>query len=226
MTALDRNVVSEAVLLFEGRAISMTEADELCAKHGSREDFLAELWFRRGSLGRSPDLAELVERARKSALERAEKFDLLTGEKAERAFYEGVFARLDPSKPTAIYAPRWRDMANATRCLFEQTVPVPATAIRHPDDSDVTKVARYADILLASGIRHFVVSGGDNFHLALIRSILQEDSGIRFDIVWHGNYVQTGEEQVWRLFQQWLRAQAEGLITRIGVTKSGFDGFL
>src|SRR5438552_5183870 len=149
MTALDRNVISEAVRLFEGRAISMTEADELCAKHGSREDFLAELWFRRGSLGRSPDLAELVERARKSALERAEKFDLLTGEKAERAFYEGVFARLDPSEPTALHVPRWLGVTNATRYLFRQTVPIPARATQHPDDINAAKIADYADILLA-----------------------------------------------------------------------------
>jgi hypothetical protein len=226
MTAFDRNVIGEAVRLFEGRAISTVEADELYAKHGSREDFLAELWFRRGSLERSPDLAEIVARAREAARERADKFGPLPGEDAERAFYEGLFARLDRSEPTAVYAPRQPGVGNATRCLFRQTVPVPASATRHPDDIDAAKIEAHADILLASGIRHFVISGGDNFHLALIQSVLQQDPGIRFDLVWHGDYLQMGEEGEWRLFQQWLRAHEDGLITRIGVTKFGFDGFL
>ncbi len=221
MTAFDRNLIAEAVRLFEGRIISAAEADELCAKHGSRENFLGELWFGRGSLARFPDLAASVERAQKAAAERA-----YTGDRAERAFYEGLFARLDPSEPTAIYVPRWRGVASATRCLFRQTVPIPASATHHPDDIDAAKVAAYADILLASGFRHFVVSGGDSFHRALIQSVLQQDSGIRFDLVWHSNYVQMGEERDWRLFWQWLGAFEDGLITRIGVTKSGFDGFL
>jgi hypothetical protein len=226
MTAFDRSVISEAVRLFEGRAISTADADEIFVKHGSREDFLGELLFRRGSLARSPDLAELVERAQKAARERLDKSGPLLGEDAERAFYEGLFARLDRSAPTAIYAPRRPGLANATRYLFPQTVPIPAGATRDPDDIDAAKIEAYADILLASGIRHFVMSGGDNFHLALIRSVLQRDPGIRFDLVWHGDYLQMGEEGEWRLFQQWLRAHEDGLITRIGVTKPGFDGFL
>lgn len=226
MTAFDRNLISEAVRLFEGRAISTAEAEELYTRHGSREDFLGELLFRRGSLARSRDLTASLERARNAAVERTQNFDPLAGDRAERAFYEGLFARLDPSEPTAVYVPRWRGVANATRCLFRQSVPVPAAATHHPDDSDASKIAAYADILLASGGRHFVISGGDHFHLALLRSVLQRDSGIRFDLVWHSNYVQTGEEEVWRLFQQWLRAHRDGLITRIGVTKSGFDAFL
>src|ERR1700687_3244372 len=204
MTSFDRSLITEAVRLFEGRVISPTEADELCAKHRSREDFLGELWLRRGALARSPDLAASVERARKAAVDRAD-----TGERAERAFYEGLFAQLDPSEPTAIYVPRWRGVASATRCLFRQTVPIPAAATHHPDDIDAAKVNAYADILLAGGVRHFVVSGGDNFHLALIRSVLEQDSGIRFDLVWHSNYLQMGEEGDWRLFDRWLRAHKD-----------------
>jgi len=218
MTVFDRNMISEAVRLFEGRAISMVEADALSAEHGSREDFLSELWFRRGALARSPDLAAFVERAR--------KLRPLISNTAEQALYEGLFARLDPCEPTAIYVPRWRGVANATRCLFRQTVPIPATATQHPDDVDAAKIATYARILLASGVRHFVISGGDNFYFSLIQSVLQQDPGIRFDLVWHGNYVQMGDQRDWGLFWQWLRAHQDGLITRIGVTKSGFDELL
>jgi hypothetical protein len=218
MTGLDRNVVSEAVRLFEGRAISAAEADELCAKHRSREDFLGELWFRRGALARSPDLAAVVEKARKSR-------PLIRG-RIERAFYEGLFARIDPREATALYVPRWSGVAAATRCLLRQAIPIPATAAENPADLDAANIAAYADILLASGGRHFVVSGGDDFHFALIESVLQQDPEIRFDLVWHSNYLQMGEEYAGGLFWRWLRAHEDGLITRIGVTKSGFDGFL
>src|SRR5258708_21616279 len=148
MTAFDRNVVSEAVRLFEGRAMATAEAAGLYAERGSREDFRAELWFSRGALARSPDLAALVERAQKSAGDRAQKFDLLAGDRAERAFYEGLFARLDPSEPTAVYGPQWRGVANATRRLFRQTVPIPARATHNPDEGDATPVSPYAHILL------------------------------------------------------------------------------
>ena len=57
MMAFDRNLISEAVRLFEGHAISPAEADELHAKYQSREDFLGALWFHRGLLARSPDLS-------------------------------------------------------------------------------------------------------------------------------------------------------------------------
>ena len=218
MTTFDRNMIGEAVRLFEGRAISTAEADALYAEHRSREDFLDELWFRRGSLARSPDLAATVEQALKSGS--------LPGGRAERAYYEGLLSRLDPSEPIVIYVPRWSGVAAATRCLFRQTVPMPATAVHHPDQLDAVTIAAYADILLASGGRHFVISGGDNFHFALLQSVLQQDSRIRFDLVWHSNYLQMGEVHAGGLFWRWLRAHEDGLITRIGVTKSGFDAFL
>ncbi|MBV8526080.1 MAG: hypothetical protein JOY71_28885, partial [Acetobacteraceae bacterium] len=205
MTTLDRKMVSEAVRLFEGRAISAAEADELRAECGSREDFLEELWFHRGSLARSPDLASAVGQAR--------KYRWFPGGRAERAFYEGVLARIDPSEAMALFVPRWGGVAAATQCLFTQAVPIPATATQHPDELGATDIASYANLLLASGGRHFVISGGDNFHLALIENVLQRDSRIRFDLVWHSNYLQMGEEHAGGLLWRWLRAHEDGLIT-------------
>ena len=215
---LERNIVREAVRLFEGRVVSDAEADQLRQSRRSREEFLGELWFRRGSLARHPDLAALVERGR--------TFASFAGGRAERNAYERLLAGLDPREPAAIHVPRWIGVSNATRYLFRQTIPMPATTALHPDDLDAANVAAYADILLASRCRHFVISGGDRFHLALVRSVLQQDEGIRFDLMWHGNYAQLGEEQVWQLFQQWLRAHEAGQVTRIGVTKLGLDTFL
>jgi hypothetical protein len=227
MTAFDRDLISEAVRLFEGRAISVAEADELYVKHGSREAFLGELWLRRGLLARSPDLAEIVQRARDAAVRGDRgKSGPLPGDAAEPAFYDDLFARLDRSRPAAIYVPRWSGVAGATRCLFPQTIPIPVAATRHPDDLDTAKIAFYAEILLESGIRHFVISGGDNFHHVLIRRVLEQDPKIRFDLVWHSNYLQMGEEHAGGLFWRWLGAHKEGLITRVGVTKFGFDEFL
>ena len=215
---LDRNVIREAIRLFEGRVISEAAADRLRETRPTREEFLGELWFRRGALARHPDLGAIVERGR--------IFASFAGGRAERNVYERLLAGLDPLQPTAIHVPRWVGVSNATRYLFHQTVAMPATSMLHPDDLDACNIAAYADILLASGCRHFVISGGDRFHLALVRSVRQQDSGIRFDLMWHGNYAQLGEEPVWKLFRQWLQAHEAGLITRIGVTKAGLDSFL
>ena len=244
VTAFDRKLIGEAVRLFEGRAVSDAEADKLRDRVRSREEFLEELWFRRGSLARLPDLAATIERAQGKLLastdwdangETTQSRDPaaftgdrieLTSDSGERAFYERLLAALDAAEPTAIYVPRWRGVANSTRNLFRQTIPIPAAPSRHPDDIRPPKIAFYADLLLASRIRHFVISGGDIFHLALITSVLQQDPNIRFDVLWHSGYVQMGELHDWRLLCHWLSAVKDGAVTRIGVVKSGLDVFL
>ncbi len=220
MTILDRNIIADTVRLLEQRTISDADADRLCGEYKSRDVFLRELCVTRGFLARHPDVAAAIGRVRSTS--RLQRDDA----RSRRGFYESAFAQLDPGEPVAVYVPRWRGVAAATRCLYRQSIPIPATRNKHPEDIDAAEIAVYADFLLASGCRHFVISGGDNFHLELIHQVLGKDPDIRFDLVWHSNYLQMGEEADWRQLRRWVHAAQNGAITRFGVIKAGLDEFL
>ena len=134
--------------------------------------------------------------------------------------------RLDVQKPIALYVPRWKGVAMSTRCLFEQTLAFPSVADGHPDDVCSHDIERYAEALLRSGGRHFVVSGGDLFWIEIIRRVHKLDDTIRFDLLWHSNFAQMGEPHDWKLWSAWLSVLRDGTVRKVGVVKEGYDTFL
>ena len=138
-------------------------------------------------------------------------------------FYTVALARIDPLKPIGLYVPRWKGVAASTKNLFAQTLPFPHTSDGHPSDVTPDDVKFFANMLLASGARHFVVSGGDTFWINVIRRLQREDTSIRFDLLWHSNYLQMGEPHDWNLLKNWLRAISDGLVTRVAVVKEGLE---
>ncbi len=140
-----------------------------------------------------------------------------------RDFYTAALARIDPAQPVGLYVPRWKGVASSTRNLFRQTLPFPQTAEGHPADVTPEDVKFLANTLLASGARHFVVSGSDTFWISAIRRVQLEDPRVRFDLLWHSNYLQMGEPHDWNLLKNWMRAIADGIVTRVGVVKQGLE---
>jgi hypothetical protein len=140
-----------------------------------------------------------------------------------REFYAACLQHIDPSLPTGLYVPRWKGVASSTRNLFQQTMPFPPTAEGHPSEVTPEELRYYARVLLASGCRHFVISGGDLFWISIIRRVQWEDPRIRFDLIWHSNYLQMGEAHDWNLLKNWMGAINDGLVTRVAVVKSGLE---
>ena len=217
MKTYNGEMIQAAIRLFESRAISRVEADQLFEQLPTRDDFLVELWTRRGLSKRNPELSRVLEYTRSN--ENLNK-------SPEKAFYERECRRLDPNKPMALYVPRWRGVANSTRSLFTQTMPIPYEASLHPDDIDDARLATYVEILLATGCRHFIISGGDKFQRKLVAAVQRNDARIRFDLLWHSAYIPMSSEGDWELLSGWLHAAEHGDITRIGVVKEGLDVFL
>lgn len=139
--------------------------------------------------------------------------------------YDALLARIDPSLPVALYVPRWKGVASSTLNLFEQRLPLPLSSATPPETITDADIARYARLLLASGARHFVISGGDLFFIRLIHAVHATAPSLRFDLLWHSNWVQMGEPADWAILRQWLAAWNEGLVTRIGIVKAGLDTF-
>lgn len=139
--------------------------------------------------------------------------------------YEALLARIDPALPVALHVPRWKGVASSTLNLFEQRLPIPLNSATPPETVTDADIARYARLLLATGARHFVISGGDLFFIQLIRAVHASAPAVRFDLLWHSNWVQMGEPADWAILRHWLAAWNEGLVTRIGIVKAGLDTF-
>jgi hypothetical protein len=145
---------------------------------------------------------------------------------SRRDFYTAAVRCLDPNTPTALYVPRWKGVAASTRNLFTQTLPFPENVDDHPADISAEDIKFLSNLLLASGCRHFVISGGDLFWIDVIRRVQWDNPSIRFDLLWHSNYLQMGESHDWNLFKNWLRAISDGLVTKVAVVKSGLEKLL
>lgn len=139
--------------------------------------------------------------------------------------YDALLARIDPALPVALHVPRWKGVASSTLNLFEQRLPIPLNSATPPETVTNADISRYARLLLATGARHFVISGGDLFFIQLIRAVHAVAPGVRFDLFWHSNWVQMGEPTDWAILRQWLAAWNDGLVTRIGIVKTGLDTF-
>jgi len=138
-----------------------------------------------------------------------------------RGFYQRLTKSFDRDKPVGLYVPRWHGVAASTRALFDQTLPIPPGVSDHPDDITEEDIREYADMLVDSGCRHFVISGGDLFNLRIIDRVLERAPETRFDQLWHSNFLQMGEPHDWNLLRHWLVALRDGTVTRIGVVKEG-----
>lgn len=144
----------------------------------------------------------------------------------DRYQYADLLPRIDPTKPVALHVPRWKGVTSSTLNLFDQVLPIPLFSSTPPEGVTDNDITRYSNLLLSTGARHFVISGGDTFFIRLIRAVQRSAPEARFDLLWHSNWVQMGEPHDWATLKRWLDAWTEGLITRFGVVKEGLDEFL
>ncbi len=140
--------------------------------------------------------------------------------------YSALLASIDPKQPVALHVPRWKGVTSFTLNLFQQRLPIPLLPSSPPELVNEDDVARYARMLLSTGASHFIVSGGDIFFIRIIRAVHRLAPEIRFDLLWHSNYIQMSEAGDWSTLKQWLALHAAGELTRIGVVKHGLDIFL
>ncbi len=140
--------------------------------------------------------------------------------------YSALLAKIDPTQPVALHVPRWMGVSSSTVNLFSQRLPIPLTPATPPEKIASRDIDRYARMILSTGAEHFVVSGGDLFFIRLIRAVHRLAPDIRFDLLWHSNYLAMSHPSDWAMLRQWLGLHASGEITRIGVVKEGLDTFL
>jgi len=142
---------------------------------------------------------------------------------AERAFL--ARAKRANARVVAMYCPRWLGVTSATKQMFEHCLPVPHDARIEPRELDEEELVRCARVLIASGVSHLVVSGGDAAHLRVAEIVQTMVPAVTIDLLWHGSYTQIQEGYTWDMMRRWIEAAKKGTIRSIMTVKAGMEEF-
>lgn len=141
----------------------------------------------------------------------------------EQAWIDSI--RNAGAQVVAVHCPRWLGVSSSTRGLFKHLYPVPATKAEDPYTIKEETLRHHADVLAATGLKHFVFSGGDKYQLRLVEMLHRRVEGVRCDLFWHASYVQFVEDYTWELIRLWIDAARAGLVYCISSDKFGQDRF-
>jgi hypothetical protein len=147
--------------------------------------------------------------------------------RAQRAFIEDVKARRLTT--ATVFVPRWLGVTASTRVLFDGAAafyPVPPKATDSPWEVTDAQIEQHADALAASGVNRVIFSGGDEIHHRLMFALRERDASIRFDVVFHGNFVQLQDQYHWKIFNLWIDASRAGILHTFVTVKKGAEEVL
>jgi len=133
--------------------------------------------------------------------------------------------RLAAPGAIAVHCPRWLGVSSATRGLFDQCYPIPATPEEDPFEVTDDQLWHHAAVLAATGVNRIVVAGGDEMYLRLAGMVRAINPLVVFDLFWLGSYVQVAEDYTWRIMKLWMDAAKAGVIGSIAVAKAGMEEF-
>jgi len=58
-----------------------------------------------------------------------------------------------------------------------------------------------------------------------MENLARRDGGMRFDVLWHGSYVQCSEAYAWSILKLWVQAARDAKVHSIGTVKKGMERF-
>ena len=125
----------------------------------------------------------------------------------------------------ALHVPRWLGVSSSTRILFEHLLAFPRSAAQEPYHLSAEEIRYNAQLILASGVRHVVASGGDEIHFKVLREVKRRNPNVRCDLLWHASYVQMSEDYQWALLRMWVEAARAGIVDTVGTVKQGMERF-
>lgn len=118
------------------------------------------------------------------------------------------------TKVVSVSHPEWRGIRSSTKELFENCFYI--------DDSVTETSARYyCRLFQAAMVRKIVISGFPPSYQYLIEIIRRDAPQIDIYAIWHGNFMQAGEDVSWRGLQTLLAYARNGQIVKIGFVKEG-----
>ena len=142
---------------------------------------------------------------------------------AESGFIERF--RAANGQVLAVTCPRWLGVTSSTRGVFEHVYHVPARREDDPYTVNNETLQHHAEVILATGTDHVVLSGGDEFQVRLLRMLKAASPGLRVDLFYHASYVQFCEDYTWSNFKLWVEAARSGEVYCLASDKWGWDEF-
>ncbi|MCX7014987.1 MAG: methyltransferase domain-containing protein [Candidatus Sumerlaeota bacterium] len=141
----------------------------------------------------------------------------------ERRWLEGL--RTAQPSVLAVHVPRWVGVSSSTVVLFKHTYPLPRLPEVEPYRIAAEEIRRHAQLILESGVKHIVCSGGDVIHFRLAEELRRRDPSVRCDVLLHASYQHFMEDYNWSIFRLWVDGARSGLVHTIGTVKKGMEEF-
>jgi hypothetical protein len=127
------------------------------------------------------------------------------------------------SNALSVITPRWKGVAQSTQLFFCNRLFIPSSDLHTPEQVDDDLIDQAVAKIISLPYSDVVFSGGDLFQIKIARRL---KGSKKCHLLWHSNFLQTGETHDWAVFRQWLHAQREGIISRIAVVRQGYHQYL
>lgn len=114
----------------------------------------------------------------------------------------------------SVLHPNWLGIKSSNQEMFDNSYYI--------DDSVTEASARYyCHLFQAAGIRKLVIQGFPLSYSHFIDTLRKDAPQISIYAIWHGSFMQSGEDVNWRAFQALLTYARNGQIAKIGFVKEG-----
>ena len=125
------------------------------------------------------------------------------------------------SESLAVYHPGWSGIRASTGAMFSHTLAIPLSANggKHTD----RVVTAYSDLILRTGAKSLVFSGGDAFHRDIAKAVKRANPEIEISLMWHGAPTLFVSGIEGHQFASWLKLAQEGVLSEFNVLKKGLE---
>jgi hypothetical protein len=115
--------------------------------------------------------------------------------------------------------PEWRGIRSSAREMFDNRYYI-------ADAVTTASAMYYCRLFQAAGIRKLIINGFPLSHQHLVERIRRDAPEIAIYALWHGSFLQSGEDVAWKGFQTLLSYARNGSIEKLGFVKEGMAEIL
>lgn len=119
-----------------------------------------------------------------------------------------------PVKLVSVSHPKWLGIKSSAHELFDHCYYI-------DDPVDAGSAIYYSRMLLAAGVGKLVLNGFPLSYKYLVDGLRKSAPKIEIYAIWHGSFLQSGEEVAWKGFQILLAYVRSNTIRKIGFVKQG-----
>lgn len=121
---------------------------------------------------------------------------------------------LNPNQEfVSVVNPQWRGIYSSTKNLFDNILEL-------PDDLNECTGLEYARLLATANCKVVVIQGFPITYYHLATALRRIAPQTRIAVIWHGTFLQSNEDYVWRSFRQVEQLYRDGVVWKWGFVKA------